>query len=520
MRSGLVCHGNRINIPLNLACNSFLMGTRTFLFILIVLQLSFASESLAQNCNPVRYIDPMFDVTTTFGIEYQQARPYAGLLEVPYHLDIYEPEGDTVTHRPVIVFQFGGGYLIGDKLFPPAPTYCPMWAELGYVCVSINYRLGFSAVSTGSAERAVYRGVQDLQAALRFLCEFSDDYGIDTNRIIVTGNSAGAVSTFHSTFMDPNQAPPSYQGFGIGLDSYSLGGVFDSGNNYWNNQEVSAAGIICNWGAILDTNFIGDGADDWVPTIMFHGTEDDLVPYVEGAPFDSPFFPVVLGSDPINQRLDNTTIPHKFVPLVGSGHEPELLDGAINDTIVWESTNFMYEHVLKPEIVSFSGNQNPTINTTETYTITADEPIIYNCVSVNNGTVLSNNLDQFEIEWTTSGFDTIMVIAANDIMAYDTTYIPVEIDLAIGVHEVTTVLHANIYPNPFSDQTTMKVEGLTEKGLTVVITDLLGRPILTTSLSTSNPLTVNSRDTGKGFFLVHIESKNGKRQFLGKLVVQ
>ncbi|MFT5053846.1 MAG: putative esterase, partial [Oceanospirillaceae bacterium] len=296
------------------------MRIRLVLVILSALQLSISLATSAQNCDPVRYIDPIFDVTSSIGIEYQQARPYGSFFDLPYQLDIYEPEGDTVSNRPVIIFQFGGGYLIGDKLFPPAPAYCPRWAELGYVCVSINYRLGFSPVSSGSAERAVYRGVQDLQAAMRFLCEFSDEYGIDTNRIIVTGNSAGAVSTFHSTFMEPSQAPPSYLGFGIGLDSYSLGGVFESGNNYWNNEEVRAAGIICNWGAMLDTNHIGDGTDDWVPTIMFHGTEDDAVPYVEGEPFNSPFFPSVQGSYLINERLDNTTIPHKFVPLVDAGH--------------------------------------------------------------------------------------------------------------------------------------------------------------------------------------------------------
>ena len=495
------------------------MRMRIILLNLIVFIFLSGTSSVAQNCSPVRYIDPIFDVTATYGIEYQSARPYGSFFNQGYNLDIYEPEGDTLTHRPVIVFQYGGGYLIGDKLFPPAPTYCPMWAELGYVCVSINYRLGFSAVSTGSAERAVYRGVQDLQAALRFLCEFSDDYGIDTNRIIVTGNSAGAISTFHSTFMEPNQAPSSYQGFGIGLDSYSLGGIFDSGNNYWNNEEVIAAGIICNWGAILDTNLIGDSADDWVPTIMFHGTEDNLVPYVEGAPFDSPFFPVVLGSDPINQRLDNTTIPHKFVPLVGSGHEPELLNGAINDTIIQESTRFMYQHVLKPEILTFSGNQNPTVNDIESYMVIADEPIVRMCVSVSNGNVVSNNLDQFEIEWTIPGYDTIEVIAANSIMAYDTIYIPVEIELAIGVESFDIPISANIYPNPFSDQTIIQINGEIEKGSALILSDMLGRRIYSAPI-TSNSIIINSRETGKGFFLVYLENEAGNKPFLGKLLAQ
>ncbi|MGB0367902.1 MAG: carboxylesterase family protein [Flavobacteriales bacterium] len=495
------------------------MRTGTILFSLIAFYFLSGMNVMAQSCDPVRYIDPMFDVTATYGIEYQEARPYGSFFNQPYHLDIYEPEGDTLSARPVVVFQFGGGYLIGDKLFPPAPSYCPMWAELGYVCVSINYRLGFSALNSGSAERAVYRGVQDLQAALRFLCEYSEEYRIDTDKILVTGNSAGAISTLHSTFMEPNQAPTSYQGFGIGLDSYNLGGVFDSGNNYWNNEEVHAAGIICNWGAILDTNFIGDAPDDLVPTIMFHGTEDNVVHYDEGAPFDSPFFPVLLGSEPMNTRFGNTNIPHKFVPLVGAAHEPELLNGAYNDTIVKESTAFMYQHVLQPEIFSVSGNQNPLINSTELYTVTANEPIIHLCVSLNNGTVVSSNLNEFEIGWNATGHDTIQVIAGNSILAYDTILIPVFIDAAIGVQERESIVSAKVYPNPFSDITTIQLNGKIELDSTLTLNDLRGRVAYSKPVA-SNTIAVSSGEIGNGFFLLQIEDKSGNKRALGKLISQ
>lgn len=495
------------------------MRIKIALFNLTVLLFLSGTIAVAQTCHPVRYIDSLFDVTTTLGVEYQRARPYGGLLNLPYHLDIYEPTGDTLSHRPVIIFQFGGGYLIGDKLLPPAPEYCSYWAERGYVAVSINYRLGFSALNQGSAERAVYRGVQDLQASLRFLAEFRETYGIDTGNIIVSGNSAGAFSTLHNTFMDPYQAPVSAQGFGIGLDSYDLGGIFESGNNYWNHEEVKTHGIIANWGAILDTSYIGDAPDDWVPTILFHGTEDNLVHYEEGPPFDSPFFPSMLGSFLINERLDNTTIPHKFVPLVGAGHEPELLNSAYLDTILWESQDFMYHHVLKPEILSFTGNQNPVVSSTEVYTVTANEPLVYLCVSVNNGTVVSNSLNQFEIEWTSSGLDTIMVIAANRILAYDTVYIPVDIDLATGMVDDGTDLSASIYPNPFSDNTTIEFKGEIENESTLIVSNMLGQTVYSMAL-TSRSITVNSSETGKGIFLVHVENQAGNRWFLGKLMAQ
>jgi hypothetical protein len=475
--------------------------------------------AICQPCNPERYIDSLFEVTTTLGVEYQQARPYGSFFEQPYRLDIYEPTDDTLSHRPVIIFQYGGAYLIGDKLFPPAPAYCSYWAERGYVAVSINYRLGFSPLNKGSAERAVYRGVQDLQASLRFLCEFSETYGIDTGNIIVSGNSAGAVSTLHSTFMDEYQAPISSAGFGIGLDSYDLGGIFESGNDYWDNEEVTTHGMIANWGAILDTSFIGDAPDDWVPTILFHGSNDDAVPYVFGQPFNSPFFPDVYGSVPINERLDNTTIPHKFVPFYGAGHEPELLEGAYLDTIVWESQEFLYQHVLQPNIQSFTGNQNPAVTSTELYIVTADEPIIHLCVSLNNGTVVSTNLNEVEILWTTSGYDTLQIIAGNSILAYDTIRIPTLIDATIGVEELSDAVSANIYPNPFSDKTTIQLNGKIEKGSALILSDMLGRRIYSAPII-SNSIIINSRETGKGFFLVYLENQGGNKPFLGKLIAQ
>lgn len=475
-------------------------------------------QATGQSCDDLRYIDPLFDVSTDFNIEYQQARPYGSLFNQAYRLNLYLPEDDTLSHRPLMIFQFGGGFLIGDRLLPPAPELCNYWAERGYVTASIDYRLGFSALNQGSAERAVYRAVQDLQAALRFLSEFSDVYGIDTNNIIVSGNSAGAFTTLHSTFMEQSEAPASYTGFGIGLDSDDLGGLYASGNNYWGNREVKVHGIIANWGAILDTSFIGDSPDDWVPTILFHGTEDDLVPYVEGAPFDSPFFPNVYGSVPIAERLGNTTIPHKFVPLVGAGHEPELLNPAYLDTILWESQDFMYHHVLQPQIQSVNGLTSPLLNSTSVYTVIANEPIIQVCATANNGTVVSANQNQVEIQWTAPGLDTLQIIAGNEILAYDTSYLPIEVITLTGVEEVQQERFATIQPNVFSDQTVVRFVETPSERSKLVITNMLGQPVFIDNI-VADRINVFANQLGKGFYLAYLEESNN-RQFIGRLVVQ
>ena len=493
--------------------------TKLQIALLAAIAFQFPLDVSGQTCSELRYIDPLFDVETTSNVEYQQARAYGSLINQAFRMDIYKPVGDTMTYRPLMVFQFGGGFLIGDKLLPPAPAYCSYWAERGYVAVSIDYRLGFNASSGQSTERAVYRAVQDLQAALRFLSEFRNTYGVDTGNIIVSGNSAGAFTTLHSTFMEQADAPASHEGFGIGLDSDDLGGLYESGNNYWNNEEVKVHGIIANWGAILDTTFIGDAPDDMVPTILFHGTEDNAVPYEVGQPFSSPFFPDVYGSLPISERLENTGIPYRFVSLTGAGHEPELVNNAYLDTIVWESGAFMYHHVLKPEIQSVNGLTSPLLNSTAVYTVIANEPIIQVCATANNGTVVSTNQNQVEIQWTTPGLDTLQIIAGNDILAYDTAYVPVEVISLTGIENLAENRSSTIWPNVISGTTELRITGEVRTGSVVEIRNTLGQVIYSRPLN-SNAFTIDGSNLGSGLFFVQLEEADGSSKSLGKLVVQ
>jgi len=398
----------------------------------LILVISVSHFSTAQICSTNRYIDSLYSVTKIYNVEYQQAKPYGSLVSIPYYLDIYVPAADTLTYRPLVIFQFGGGYLVGDKLNPPADEYCSYWAERGYICVSINYRLGFNTLIKESAEREVYRAIQDLQSSLRFLVENQNLYGIDTSNIIISGNSAGAISSIHNAFMDQGQAPASIQGFGFGLDSDNLGGLYSSGNNYSGNVEIKTHGLIANWGGILDTNFIGDTPDDNIPTILFHGDQDSIVHYNYGNPFGYPLFPVLYGSVPMSTVLVNSNIPNYFETFEGAGHEPELINNAYLDTILFKSRDFMYENVLKPQIISVQGNLTSSINMFETYIVVADETITVECVSLNNGILINMNANQFNIVWQTIGSDTIEVVVVNDILAKDTVYIPVMIDSGCG----------------------------------------------------------------------------------------
>ena len=154
------------------------------------------------NCSSGRYYSEVFSNTqTTSGIQYGSADPYGILNNQNLYLDIVAPAGDTLEKRPLILHQFGGGFLIGWRTEPVIPQMAEMYAKRGFVFATIDYRLGFNPLDGQSAERAVYRASQDLRAALRFLVDNADVYGIDTSAIFLTGTSAGCLSAFVSTYI-------------------------------------------------------------------------------------------------------------------------------------------------------------------------------------------------------------------------------------------------------------------------------------------------------------------------------
>jgi acetyl esterase/lipase len=110
------------------------------------------------------------------------------ILDVPYDdrfgdqttMDVYLPPGEPA-RSPAILMIHGGAWRFGTK--DAYHDAAMRMARSGWVAVSINYRLGSAGVYP--------RAVQDCVCALAYLRGHADEYGIDPNRIAVTGYSAG-----------------------------------------------------------------------------------------------------------------------------------------------------------------------------------------------------------------------------------------------------------------------------------------------------------------------------------------
>ena len=100
---------------------------------------------------------------------------------VELRLDVVAP-AEPGERRPAILQIHGGSWVMGDKREQGWPLLSHLAAN-GWVCFNANYRLSPGATFPDH--------LVDLKAALAWIREHADDWGIDPDFIAVTGGSAG-----------------------------------------------------------------------------------------------------------------------------------------------------------------------------------------------------------------------------------------------------------------------------------------------------------------------------------------
>ena len=279
--------------------------------------------TLSQLCaNNVRYLDEVFDsIIKTEDVVYANAPdlPFIFLFEwntfdIDLDMDIYEPEGDLLTNRPVIIFLHTGAFFSGNNELDDVTALSISAAKRGYVAISMNYRLGLNVLSSYSGERAVYRGVQDGSAAVRYLREKHLELGIDPNNIFMWGTSAGSFIALHLAYTEDDERPEATYGGSFDPD---LGCIDCEGNDYIHSSRPNA--IVSCWGAIGDLGWID--LENNIPIIMFHGTSDPVVPFNSGFPLLDIFLPEVYGSNLIHEQLNSLQIYNELNYEEGELHE-------------------------------------------------------------------------------------------------------------------------------------------------------------------------------------------------------
>jgi pimeloyl-ACP methyl ester carboxylesterase len=284
-------------------------------------------------------------------------------------MDIYLPKNDTLDKRPLLMLIHGGAFFIGDKATVPYQKWCTHFASLGYVCASINYRMGFRP-SSKAIQRTAYQATQDAHAAMRYLMAKKDIYRIDPENLFVGGASAGSITAINLAYMrNENRPEATYSSF----LTEDLGDIENSGNDYSEDFKIKA--IANMWGSVFDLEMLENSN---ASIISFHGDEDAVLPYRFGYPFSAlgefqkVFFDEMYGSYNIDQKAKELGVRSELHTFYGEGHTLHLDENRnLNDnfyTIQNEMVDFFYEE-LNPYPVYIVQDKSDiqlfTIDTTE-----------------------------------------------------------------------------------------------------------------------------------------------------------
>lgn len=242
------------------------MKNTIFTFFLLLINYSLYAQQ--SGCDNNRYFNTVFEnVTTTYDVQYGQNITLSGSF-MDLKMDIYEPEGDVLEKRPVIVFAHGNGQDRDDLDY-----LCEDFAQRGFVAATISYRPIDLSLPDSIVGIALTMGFHDMKAAIRYFREDAatlDNYRIDPDFIFAGGISLGAFMANSVGYLDSsdNISP------NILALLNALGGL--EGNSSSNIQYSSEVQGVLNYsGFIAEAHFID--ADD-PPLYSFHDEFDPGVP--------------------------------------------------------------------------------------------------------------------------------------------------------------------------------------------------------------------------------------------------
>lgn len=332
---------------------NFYLLVLSFLFVGMITKTTHATGTIPIDTTHGRYYSQIFSsVTITSGVVYGSNTDYTGS-PTTLTMDIYQPVGDTVSQRPLIVFAHGGSFISGSKTDQDVSSLCTTFAKMGYVTASINYRLGFYPFDSIHAVPAVIRGVQDMKAAIRFFRKdfaTSNTYKIQPNYVFAGGSSAGAFMALHLAYLTQTSEVPSY------VNISSMGGLEGTSGNPGYSDNVNGVVNLC--GAIGDTSWVKSGA---IPFVSMQGDSDHTVPYgtaliiVAGNPIMR-----VSGCHSLNIRANNVGVPNPFYTFYNADHVPYAGTSASQIAYMDTTVNFV-KIFLRPLLVQPSVTSVPEL---------------------------------------------------------------------------------------------------------------------------------------------------------------
>jgi len=202
---------------------------------------------------------------------------------------------------PLLVYVHGGGFYGLSRDFGGIPSFAIKLAQRGYAVASVSHRLTMKDIGYGcdveasKKVAAIDSAAHDVTRAIRYMIDNKNELHIDQNKIIIAGSSTGAYTVLNMAYVYDDTTLPS---------------------------DFKYAGVISMAGALTTLEKINERTA--IPTQLFHGTGDVLVPYEMGphaycSSSDAGYF-MFYGSATIARRLKGLGTPYYLYTANGGSH--------------------------------------------------------------------------------------------------------------------------------------------------------------------------------------------------------
>ena len=208
---------------------------------------------------------------------------------------------------PLLLYVHGGGFSGGHRR--EGYDLCGFLQTQGVACATMSYTLSMRGrTQDWSCDGVLSEKLRTLQlaaseawAATAYLVAHADSLGFDPDQIILTGSSAGAEAILAAAFYDRPT---------LSLTDHGLA------------DDFRYAGAVSGAGALISPHLIT--AENAIPLLLLHGTDDPLVPYGTAPhhycqPNDSGWL-LLAGAGALVERLEEVGDSYHLITHVGGGH--------------------------------------------------------------------------------------------------------------------------------------------------------------------------------------------------------